>query len=89
MRHSKPFVFALWLASAMLLAPAHAQVRDLPRAKPEAVGMSGERLARITATLSADVEAKKIPGAIILVARHGKVVLYDVSGKSTRPAAPR
>jgi CubicO group peptidase (beta-lactamase class C family) len=81
MRHTKLFVSALWLASAALLAPAHAQVRDLPRAKAEAVGMSAERLARITATLGADVEAKKIPGAVILVARHGKVVLYDAVGK--------
>ena len=81
MRHPKLLVLALWLASAALLAPAHAQVRDLPRAKPEAVGMSAERLARITATLGADVEAKKIPGAVILVARHGKVVLYDAVGK--------
>ena len=81
MRHSKLLFVTFWLASAALLAPAHAQVRDLPRAKPEAVGMSSERLARITATLGADVEAKKIPGAIILVARHGKVVLYDAVGK--------
>ena len=81
MRHLKLFVLAMWLASASLLAPAHAQVRDLPRAKPEAVGMSSERLARITATLAADADAKKIPGAVILVVRHGKVVLYDAVGK--------
>jgi CubicO group peptidase (beta-lactamase class C family) len=67
--------------SLALLAPAQAQVKDLPRAKPEAVGMSSERLARITATLAADVEAKKLPGAVILVSRHGKVVLYDTVGK--------
>ena len=81
MRHSRNFVLALGLASAALLAPAYAQVKDLPRAKPEAVGMSSERLARITATLAADVEAKKLPGAILLVARHGKVVQFDTVGK--------
>ncbi len=77
----KPLILALGLASALLLAPVQAQVKDLPRAKAEAVGMSTERLARITATLAADVEAKKIPGAVVLVARHGKVVMYDTVGK--------
>jgi len=81
MRQAKNIFLALGLASAVLLAPVQAQVKDLPRAKAEAVGMSTERLARITATLGADVEAKKIPGAIVLVARHGKVVLYDAVGK--------
>ena len=60
---------------------AFAQVKELPRAKPEAVGMSSERLARIKSTLAADVDAKKIPGAVLLVARHGKVVMYDAVGK--------
>jgi CubicO group peptidase (beta-lactamase class C family) len=72
----KLFVIALCFAST-----AYAQVKDLPRAKPEAVGMSSERLARIKTTLAADVEAKKIPGAVILVARHGKVVQYEAVGK--------
>jgi CubicO group peptidase (beta-lactamase class C family) len=81
MDHPKLFAVTLCLAAAALLAPAHAQVKDLPRTKPEAVGMSSERLARITATLAADVEAKKIPGAVLLVARQGKVVLYDAVGK--------
>jgi CubicO group peptidase (beta-lactamase class C family) len=69
------------LFSAALVTSANAQVKDLPRAKPEAVGMSSERLARIGATLRADVEAKKLPGAIVLVARDGKVVMFDAIGK--------
>jgi CubicO group peptidase (beta-lactamase class C family) len=81
MKTPRLLFIALWLASAALVAPSHAQVKELPRAKPEAVGMSTERLARIKATLAADVEAKKIPGAVVLVARHGKVVLYDAVGK--------
>jgi CubicO group peptidase (beta-lactamase class C family) len=81
MKTSKLLLVGLWLASAAFVAPAQAQVKDLPRAKAEAVGMSSERLARITVTLAADVEAKKIPGAVVIVARHGKVVLYDTVGK--------
>ncbi len=74
----KKIVGTSWLALA-LLAPALAA--DLPKASAEAEGMSSERLARIVTTLKADVEAKKIPGAVLLVARHGKVVQYEAVGK--------
>ena len=72
---------ALLLAAGAFVTPSLAQVRELPRARAEAVGMSTERLARISATLAADVEAKKIPGAVVLVARQGKVVLHGAFGK--------
>ncbi|HET6838247.1 MAG TPA: serine hydrolase domain-containing protein [Bradyrhizobium sp.] len=52
----------------------------LPRAKPEEVGMSSERLARIGAVLKADIEAGRIPGAVIAIARHGKLVALDAYG---------
>ena len=52
----------------------------LPRAKPEDVGLSSERLARIAATLKADIEAGRIPGAVIAIARHGKLVALDAYG---------
>lgn len=74
----KKIVGTSWLALAVL-APALAA--DLPKASAEAEGMSSERLARIVTTLKADVEAKKIPGAVLLVARHGKVVQYEAVGK--------
>ncbi len=62
-----------------LLVPAWAA--DLPRGSAESEGLSSERLARITATLKADVDAKKIPGAVLLVARHGKVVYHEAVGR--------
>ena len=40
----------------------------LPRAKPESVGMSSARLARIGETLKADVDKGKLPGAVVAVA---------------------
>ena len=60
---------------------SNALAADLPKATAESVGMSSERLARIKATLKADVDAKKIPGAVLLVARHGKVVQYEAVGR--------
>jgi CubicO group peptidase (beta-lactamase class C family) len=53
---------------------------DFPRAKPEEVGMSGERLARIGEVLKADIAAGRIPGAVIAIARHGKLVMLDAYG---------
>ena len=57
-----------------------AQAQSLPSAKPEQVGLSSERLNKITATLKADVEKGVIPGAVVLVARHGKVAMFDAVG---------
>jgi CubicO group peptidase (beta-lactamase class C family) len=68
-----------FLAAAFgLLACSAAFAADpLPRAKPEDVGLSSERLARISAVLKADIDAGRIPGAVIAIARHGKLVALD------------
>src|ERR1700744_1077005 len=70
------------LATALcLLASTAAFAEDpLPRARPEDVALSPERLARIGATLKADIEAGRIPGAVIAIARHGKLVMLDAYG---------
>jgi CubicO group peptidase (beta-lactamase class C family) len=52
----------------------------LPRAEPEAVGMSSTRLARIVIALNAEIEAGQLPGAVIAVARHGRLVLHEAVG---------
>ncbi len=70
------------LATALCLLASTAAFADdpLPRAKPEEVGLSSERLARIGAALKADIEAGRIPGAVIAIARHGKLVALDAYG---------
>ncbi len=69
------------IAALCLLTSSAALAEDpLPRAKPEDVGMSSERLARIGTTLNADIEAGRIPGAVIAIARHGKLVMFDAYG---------
>src|SRR3954471_10384843 len=67
--------------TACLLASGAAFADDpLPRAKPEDVGLSSERLTRIGTTLKSDIEAGRIPGAVIAIARHGKLVALDAYG---------
>ena len=52
----------------------------LPRAKPEEVGMSSARLADIAAMLKADIARGDMPGAVLAVARHGKLVYFEAFG---------
>jgi CubicO group peptidase (beta-lactamase class C family) len=52
----------------------------LPRANPEAVGMSSERLAEIEKAIKADIEKGRLPGGVIAVARRGKLVYYEAFG---------
>ena len=53
---------------------------------PEDAGFSSKRLEIATEVLKADVEAKRMPGGVLLLARNGKVVLYDALGFQDRTA---
>ena len=67
---------------AVLMAAFGIQVHAeaLPRATPESVGMSSQRLARIAAALKEDIDKGRMPGAVIAVARKGRVVYYEAFG---------
>jgi CubicO group peptidase (beta-lactamase class C family) len=65
---------------------------DLPRTRPEAVGLSSERLDNIRKILGAKVDAGEIPGYVALVARRGKVAYFEAHGvqnPNTRKAMSR
>ena len=53
---------------------------EIPRAKPHEVGLSAERLDRITEALAADVERGHLAGAIGVVARRGKIAYWKTVG---------
>ncbi len=53
---------------------------ELSTAKPEDVGLSSERLNRISTTLKAHIEKGVIPGAVALVARKGKIAYFESFG---------
>jgi len=52
----------------------------LPRAEPEAVGLSSARLRRIGETLRRDVEAGQLPGAVIGIMRGGRLAHLEAVG---------
>ncbi len=61
----------------------HAQV--LPSTtKPEDVGFSSERLARITTLLQSNIDKGAIPGTVVLVARNGKIAYFQALGFQDR-----
>ena len=75
----------LMLATALALAtPALSQ--GLPHAQPQAVGMSAERLARIHPILQKEVDAQRMPGAVVMIARKGKLVYADAVGFQDKAA---
>jgi CubicO group peptidase (beta-lactamase class C family) len=50
-------------------------------AKPEDVGMSRERLARIGDVIAADIDKGLVPGAVTVVARRGRIVHFKAYGR--------
>lgn len=49
-------------------------------AKPEEVGLSSSQLARIEAVTQKHIETGLVPGAVMLVARRGKIAWYKTMG---------
>lgn len=63
------------------LAAAPTGAADLPTADPESLGFSSERLARIGPAIKAEIDKGQYPGAVMLVARKGKIVYFDSVGQ--------
>jgi CubicO group peptidase (beta-lactamase class C family) len=69
------------LAAATAVLPVSArELQPLATATPEQVGMSVERLGRITTMLKKEIADGKLPGAVVMVARKGKIVYSDAIG---------
>jgi CubicO group peptidase (beta-lactamase class C family) len=73
LRNSSVFVLLLLsvnLPAADLLAPT----------KPESVGLSSARLDRLAQAMKQDVEQGRMPGAVVAIARRGKLAYYESFG---------
>jgi CubicO group peptidase (beta-lactamase class C family) len=77
----RPARFHLLLGTTLALRLTSAGVaQPLPRATPESVGLSSSRLERLTQTLEGDVASGRIPGAVVAIARKGKLVCFKAIG---------
>lgn len=72
-------VFALVLSFAAFAAA----VPPLPVAPPESVGMSSARLKKISAAMQKEVADGSFRGAVVMVARKGKLVYQEAFGMQT------
>jgi CubicO group peptidase (beta-lactamase class C family) len=53
----------------------------LPLAVPEEIGLSSARLARLGAVMRGEIERGRVPGAVALIARRGRLGFFDSFGQ--------
>ncbi len=69
----------------LILVASITSAQGLPKAKtPEEVGLSSERLQRISAWIQRDVDKGIVPGAVVMIVRKGKVAYFEAIGYQDR-----
>src|SRR5215470_12691836 len=69
-----------WAVLALVVA-APAVAQGIPKAQsPEEVGFVSTRLKRLSDRLNEGVKNNELPGAVVLIARNGKLVMFDSFG---------
>lgn len=74
------FLLGFFLISTGLGTLHSREANALPLAKPESVGMSSAQLEWIDQNLQTLIDNGELPGAVSLVARHGKIIHYEEYG---------
>jgi hypothetical protein len=77
---------AVLLASSWLLLPVLLLARDLPSASAAVAGLSDAGIARLDAAMERHVRDRRIPGAVVLLARNGSVVRAWKLPVASRPS---
>jgi CubicO group peptidase (beta-lactamase class C family) len=72
-RTIKTIIYGLFLFSILFTQP-------LRQVRPEAVGMSSDRLDRLTQQMESYVLENQLSGGVTLVLRHGKIAYFDAFG---------
>lgn len=70
-----------------MLGPQAAAQGHLPEATPESLGLDAARLRRIDAAVDRALAEGKVPGAVVLVGRHGKIAYARAAGLRTAEPA--
>ncbi len=82
---AKRIAFGL-VFNIVFLTAAGSWAQGLPSAAPESVGMSAKRLLRIGDAFRKEIDQGKLPGAVFLVARKGKLVYSEAIGFQDKEA---
>jgi CubicO group peptidase (beta-lactamase class C family) len=80
MRHLRHHASSIALVLLVGTVAAWPIVAATPTARPEEVGLSGERLRRINELMQRHIDAGTFSGAVTLVARHGRVAHLEAQG---------
>jgi len=68
------------MAASLALLAQLAAAEELPSAQPGEVGLAADRLDRIGQVLRDDIGNGAIPGAVLLIVRHGKAAYFEAFG---------
>ena len=71
----------LFTALLLVIAARFASAGELPTAKPTEVGLDADKLQQARDAVKALIDKKQMAGAVIAVARHGKVVMVEALGE--------
>ena len=85
----RTILFGAALIAMLTPIAVGAQQAPLPTAPPETQGMSAARLARLNGAFKKEIEDKKVPGVVMMIARKGKLVFTSAQGlRDPRGADP-
>src|SRR6478672_272162 len=68
-------------ATVAAIGSSVANAGPLPEAKPDDVGFSQQGLTRLDDFFGREIAAKRVPGAVVAIARDGKLVHYKAYGQ--------
>jgi CubicO group peptidase (beta-lactamase class C family) len=63
------------------------QTPPLPQAKPESLGLSVQRLQRMSDAFKREIDKGTLPGATVMVARRGQIGWFEALGRQSPAAA--
>jgi CubicO group peptidase (beta-lactamase class C family) len=88
MKHIR-VLFRCAIFVAVIAAFATHAIAETAISKPESVGLSSERIQRISDVMKQQIAKGAFPGAVMLIARDGKIASFDaygyLDGKKTKP----
>ena len=65
----------------LVLTVSLTAAQNIPKASsPEEVGLSKERLQRVSAWVQSEVDKKVLPGAVVMILRKGKIAYHEAFG---------
>jgi CubicO group peptidase (beta-lactamase class C family) len=84
MRRHRGLALQFVLSFALVLAGCATGLQ--PASSPESVGLSSDRLKEMSAAFQSGVDRREIPGAVVLIARRGKIGYFEAFGFRDREA---